>query len=175
MRANLRLVKPSLEWESAYMAMREDFKLDTSPTGFTFKPLERGDFPAYVAWLQDMERGEGLPEGFVPQTTFWLVRGEDYVVGEIRLRHTLTPGLENVGGHIGYGIRPSERRRGYATLMLKLCLREARKLGLKRVLLTCDPENVASARVMVKNGGVQGVDSINPDNNKPHSRYWIPL
>jgi predicted acetyltransferase len=168
-------VKPSLEFESAYMDMRADFEHDAGSNGFTFKPMEPGGFAEHVAKLQAQERGEGLPEGFVPQTTFWLVRNEETILGEIRLRHTLTPSLEQVGGHIGYGIRPSERGRGYATAMLRLVLKEAKKLGLKRVLLTCEPDNVASSRVMIKNRAVQGTDSVNPETGKPHSRYWIRL
>jgi predicted acetyltransferase len=116
-----------------------------------------------------------MPEGYVPQTTFWLVTNGDRVIGEIRLRHKLTPALEQVGGHIGYAIRPSERGRGYATKMLRLVLKEAKKMGLKRVLLTCDPGNVASARVMLKNGAFQGIDSTDSQTGKPHSRYWIRL
>lgn len=157
------------------MDMLEDFKHETSPFAFALKPVEEGHFAAYVAGLEAQEREEGLPEGIVPQTTFWLVRGGNYIIGVTRFRHRLTPGLEQWGGHIGYAIRPSERRRGYATLMLKLALREAKKLGLKRVLLTCDPENTASARVMLKNGAVQGTDSTHPETGKPHSRYWIAL
>lgn len=164
-----------MDYESAYMRMREDFEREPSQTAFRFAPLGPGGLAEHVAHLEAQERGEGLPEGHVPQTTFWLVRNSESVIGEARLRHKLTPALEQVGGHIGYAIRPSERHMGYATKMLRLVLKEAKKLGLKRVLLTCDPENTASARVMLKNGAFQGTDSTDPETGKPHSRYWIRL
>lgn len=70
------------------------------------------------------------------------------------IRHRLTDGLLRTGGNIGFGIRPSERNRGYATTLLKLALAEAGKLGLERVLLTCDKTNIGSASTILKNGGI---------------------
>jgi predicted acetyltransferase len=172
---SLQLVRPSLELESAYMSMNEEFQHGPPLNGYGLKPLRWGEFAAHVAELQAQEREDGLPEGIVPQTTFWLLRNGDCVIGEIQLRHRLTPALERFGGNIGYAVRPSERRKGYARLMLKLVLDEARKLGMKRVLLTCSPDNTASARVMLANGAVQTTDGAQPETGEPKSRYWIEL
>ena len=81
---------------------------------------------------------------------------KDYFIGEISIRHNLNAALEKYGGHIGYGIRFSEWNKGFGTLMLKLALIEAKKIGLSKVLVTCDDSNAASARVMEKNGFVLG-------------------
>ena len=83
--------------------------------------------------------------------------------------------LRDFGGHVGYGVRPSERGKGYATRMLVMALDKARQLGLKRVLITCDKDNLASARVIQKNGGVLGSESYSPQGGRVTQRYWIDL
>jgi predicted acetyltransferase len=98
--------------------------------------------------LEDTPR----PAGYVPSTTLWWVDGEDYL-GRIAIRHRLTPTLRERGGHIGYDVRPSTRRRGHATAMLRAALPVARDLGIARALLTTDPDNVASQRVILACGG----------------------
>jgi predicted acetyltransferase len=87
----------------------------------------------------------------------------------------LNPDLEIEGGHIGYAIRPSLRKMGYGTLILTLTLEKARALGLRGVLVTCDTENLGSARIIEKNGGVLESVAISPDSNKKISRYWIEI
>jgi len=132
------------------------------------------DFPAFVRKCEDASNGVGVPEGYVPWTSFWLVEG-GRILGEIHLRHSLTEALRDVGGHIGYTVRPTQRRKGCGTEMLKLALPEARKLGLDRVMITCDKVNTASARVIQKNGGV--LESEGPSKTRPGitQRYWIEL
>jgi predicted acetyltransferase len=103
----------------------------------------------------------------VPQTTLWYVDGDDFL-GELAIRHWLTEDLRRLGGHIGYEVRPSERRRGHATEMLRLSLPIAHQLGIDPALVTCDDTNIASRKVIEKNGGV-------PDEPiPPKLRYWIP-
>ena len=133
-----------------------------------------GDFSAYLRRLSDALRGIGLPPGTVPYSAFWLVAGRR-LLGRSSLRHHLTPALEYEGGHVGYDIRPSERGKGYGTLILKLTLVEARRLGLSRVLLTCDTDNPGSAKVIERNGGVLRDTAISRNSGKQISRYWIEL
>jgi predicted acetyltransferase len=107
------------------------------------------------------------PDGRVPATTMWWADGHDYL-GRITIRHRLTPSLLNVGGHIGYDVRPSARRRGHATLMLAAALPVACGLGIDPVLITCDTGNVGSRKVIEANGGVL------EDERDGKLRFWAP-
>lgn len=132
----------------------------------------------YAALLHQQEadsQGEGLLPGRVPQTVYFLVREGGMILASARLRHTLTSLLEQEGGHIGYDVRPSQRGKGYATLLLGLMLEEARHLGLTRVLITADDDNLASIRVIEKNGGILEDKVIAEESDKPVRRYWIAL
>jgi|GEM_PF-157516 len=166
------LIAPGIEWETEYRAFNDELRAHLATQ---LQVHELGDdFAASVRQLEQESRGEGMPDWFVPQHTCWLVRA-GRLLGEIRLRQWLTPPLENFGGHIGYVIRPSEWGKGYGTRMLALALEKARALGLPRVLLTCDDENIASARVIEKNGGVLDSRGVSPIDGKPTRRYWIVL
>ncbi len=131
------------------------------------------DFPAFLRKSDNLSRGIELPEGMVPMTTFWLVRKDNKILGHSHLRHWLTPALEKEGGHIGYSIRPSERRKGYGTLILALTLKKAFERGITRVLVTCDTDNIPSAKIIQKNGGLLENETISGRSGKMISRYWI--
>lgn len=94
------------------------------------------------------------------------------VIGVVNIRHELSELLRNSGGHIGYGIRPSERKKGYAKLLLKLSLQEIRKLGVQRALVVCDDWNIASRQTILANGGIQDEDYIE-ENGAVVQRFWI--
>lgn len=126
-------------------------------------------FGEYVGWLRAQALEETpRPEGFVPATTLWWVSCGEYL-GRLAIRHRLTPRLLNVGGHIGYDVRPSARRRGHATAMLASALPVARGLGIDRVLVTCDVGNTGSRKVIEANGGVL------EDQRGDILRYWVPV
>jgi predicted acetyltransferase len=138
------------------------------------------EFPAADAdglmrLFQDAKTGIGLPEGFVPHSTFWLVRNGECVLGVSNLRHRLTPKLEREGGHIGYGVRPSERRKGYGTRLLHETLVAAKARGISRALLTCARTNRGSVQVIRRNGGVFDSEEFLPDRKEVVQRYWIDL
>ena len=95
------------------------------------------------------------------------------MVGAVNIRHDLNDYLLKYGGHIGDGIRPSERRKGYATEMIRLALEECRKLGLTRVLMTCDKNNIGSAKSIIRNGGILEDEVLEEGVIK--QRYWISL
>ena len=119
--------------------------------------------------------GLGLLPAFVPHSTFWLVDGAEEIVAVSNLRHELNESLLAHGGHVGYGVRPSKRGRGYATELLRQTLVEARKLGIQRALVTCDKLNPASAKVIQKNGGELEDEPFVPELRKTVSRYWVRL
>ncbi len=171
---NISLFEPGLGFQEAYYRYCEAFRAANEPP----RPLEElayRDFPAFIQQLRDHAQGLDLPEGFVPYTTFWLVRDGREILGNSTLRHTLNARLENLGGHIGYAIHPLERGKGYATLQLRLVLEKARERGLQRVLITCDTDNSASAQVIRKNGGVLASEEWSNLTGKRLSRYWVEL
>ena len=129
----------------------------------------------YLEVLARHERGAGLPPNLVP-STFLFAFVDDRIVGRVAIRHSLNAFLERTGGHIGYVVVPEFRRRGYATTILRLALQIARhEIGLERVLITCDVDNVASKRTIERNGGVlEGIIEA-PGFEKPLRRYWIDL
>lgn len=111
------------------------------------------NFDEYVQTILNQEKGIGLKDGYVPDTIFWIINDEKYV-GRIALRHKLNEHLEKYDGHIGYDIIPSERNKGYASKALELCLNEAKKLGITNILISCNEDNLASKKVIEKNGGI---------------------
>jgi predicted acetyltransferase len=131
------------------------------------------DFTAFLQGLKDCVEGIGVPEGFVAHETFWLV-DDGEVVGVSNLRLSLSERLRKEGGHIGYGIRPSARRKGYAIRILALTLLKARGRGIGDVLVTCDKENVASARTILRNGGRLDSEEFDAQKRVTRQRYWIP-
>ena len=125
-------------------------------------------FAEYAAWLRaGALEGSSRPPGFVPATSMWWADGDEYL-GRPAIRHRLTPALHAVGGHIGYDVRPSARRRGHATLLLAAALPVARELGIDRALLTCLAGNVGSRKVIEANGGVL------EDEGDGMLRFWVP-
>ena len=131
-------------------------------------------FEGYVAMFKNAANGVDLTEGYVPHSTFWLVMN-DQILGVSNLRHRVTEELLRYGGHIGFGIRPSARRRGYGAELLRATLLEAGKLGLRRLRVTCDRNNAASARTIVSNGGELDSEEFIPERNRVISRYWIQI
>lgn len=126
---------------------------------------------------EDSREGRNLPPGFVKATYLWLVDGGEFI-GEASVRHSLTEVLLRFGGHIGYGVRCSRWNQGMGTALLSGALRYAKdELGLSRVLVTCDDDNIGSARVIEKNGGVlqdkiqNEIDGV----KRITRRYWIDL
>lgn len=174
----LRLVTPGPDWLPAFLDLAREFHAHGEPR---YADALR-DPEAYLRRRAQYAAGVDLPPDRVPETTFWLVAGEGEPTGPAPqilavsgLRHHLTPQLTEVGGHIGYAVRPSVRRQGIGTTLLGLTLDEARKLGLARVLVTCDVTNAGSARIIQGNGGVLEDARNIPGHPEPVTRYWIDL
>jgi predicted acetyltransferase len=96
------------------------------------------------------------------------------ILGSVNIRHCLNEDLLFRGGHIGYGIRPTQRKKGYATLMLGLALEKCREMGLKKVLVTCNQDNIGSAKTIRNNGGILE-NEVTEENGTVIKRFWINL
>ena len=172
----LKLVLPSPELESEFLSYRQEF-LDAGDSMDGCGPMRRiSDIEEYIRESELYRNPETLPEGKVTATQFFCVRESDgKVVGMIQVRHYLNDYLRQFGGHIGYSVRPSERRKGYASRMLHDALDFCRSLGLDRVMVTCYDTNEASRKTILKNGGVYEGKAFEPDDGKYLERYWIDL
>jgi predicted acetyltransferase len=151
-----------------------EYAQEFADAGESYLVLPESDAEAFLARVEMFEAGRDLPENRVRMTWFWLLRG-DRIVASSRLRHELIPVLLLDGGNIGYEVRPSERRRGVGRELLRLMLDEARRIGLRRVLLTTETTNLGSIGVILANGGVFEDTSVSPNTGRTLNRYWITL
>lgn len=178
------IVRPDVRYQRSYLAAHDEFagahrdgdgvwaqEADGEFAGFEFTReslAERDEFARFVL----SRRADELPEtprpgGCVPCTFLWIVEGEEYL-GSIALRHELNDVLLREGGHIGFSIRPSARRRGHATTALAQTLELAHELGMERVLVCCAEDNTDSLRIIEAAGGTH------EDSRNGQRRYWVP-
>lgn len=173
---DFRLISPSKEFkEKAFEYIQEFLKYNSEINGTG--GLNRYD--NYDEWLRKLENDldiPNIPEDRVPANTYFFIRIQDKkIIGMINIRHKLNEFLHNEGGHIGYSIRPTERKKGYGTLMLKLGLEKCRELNLSKVLITCDKINIASAKVIQNNNGILENEVFSGTFSAIIQRYWINL
>lgn len=164
------LLEPTASWRTAFLEMAAECAT------FADERYRAAliDFDSYLARIQQFAQGINLPPERVRETIYWGVDAGQ-IVGSVRLRHHLTPALQQFGGHIGYDVRPTKRQQGYGTQLLALTLIQARQIGLSSVLLTCDVDNVASARIIEKNGGLLLDQGWVPGYAPLVARYQIDL
>lgn len=173
MERNIKLIKPNACLKDEYIDMITEWKEDGGELIPWSLNLDLNDFGLLVKNLNEYSEGIGLPDGFVPCTIFWAVNNENNILGAIEIRHQLSEYLAFRGGHIGYGIRPSERNKGYACKMLSMSLQYCKAIGLSKVLITCSKNNIGSAKTIIKNCGI--LDSEDIDNGEVFQRYWIDI
>ena len=168
------LVKPNLSYADEIIKYKEESLKEN--------PLINGsaglnNFSSIEDWLEELKRRSSeatVPEGLVPSSTYLGIREKDnYIVGMIDIRHYLNKYLTQVGGNIGYSVRKSERNKGYAKQMLELALEKCKDLKMKKVLITCDEDNIASEKVILSaNAKFEDIRSFEGKNKK---RFWIEL
>ncbi|MDO4459209.1 MAG: GNAT family N-acetyltransferase [Clostridia bacterium] len=174
---NIELVRLTEEYKPQLIEMVEEWKADIDKNGGNTSPwaIFKNDCHDFENYLENLEIKDGDPRGYVPDSTlFCLDKDRNIFVGAVNIRHYLNEGLLKSGGHIGDGVRPSERRKGYATAMIGLALEECRKLGIDRVLICCDKNNIGSAKSIINNGGMLENEIIE-ENGNITQRYWIDL
>ena len=168
------LVKPDLSYADEIIKYKEE-SLAESPVINGSAGLDR--FSSIEVWLEELKKRsceDTVPKGLVPSSTYLAVREKDnYIVGMIDIRHYLNEYLTQVGGNIGYGVRKTERNKGYAKQMLKLALEKCKELKIKKVLITCDEDNIASEKVILSaNAKLEDIRNVDGENKK---RFWIDL
>ncbi|HEU0027718.1 MAG TPA: GNAT family N-acetyltransferase [Ktedonobacterales bacterium] len=164
--------------EVAYLDMVADFERAGEGYGWNDVETARVDFATFVRDLAREARGEGLPPGICAQTTYILLHADGRALGEIRFRPEPGDDLEALmaaNGHLGYNVRPSARNHGHATRMLALALERARAAGLARVMLPVRDDNLASARVVERNGGQLERRAVDQESGDLMRVYWIAL
>ena len=168
------LVKPDLSYADEIIKYKKE-SLAESPIINGSAGLDR--LSSIEIWFEELKKRsceDTVPKGLVPSSTYLGVREKDnYIVGMIDIRHYLNEYLTQAGGHIGYGVRKTERNKGYAKQMLKLALEKCKELKIKKVLITCDEDNIASEKVILSaNAKLEDIRNVDGENKK---RFWIDL
>ena len=172
--SKVKLVEPSAAFKDSYLEMLEEWRQANEKMVPFVLRMDSEDFGEMLKELRGYEEGIGIPDSFVPHSTYWLADEEDSIVGAVNIRHHLNDNLLAIGGHIGYGVRPGARKKGYASEMLRLALEKTREMGLSKVLVTCNKDNIGSAKTILNNGG-KLESEFQEENGNIVQRYWIEL
>jgi len=173
---NVKLIKLTKEYYKELAEMIDEWKIDQEVNNTNRSPwaIFKNDYNDFDNYLANLELKEAK-DGKVPDSVFFLLDiDRNKLLGAVNIRHYLNDHLMKYAGHIGDGIRPSERGKGYATEMIRLALLECRKLGIKKALMVCDKTNTPSVRTIIKNGGILENEFID-ENGNTHQRYWITV
>lgn len=170
------LIRPTSEYASQIIEYRQEF-LDAGDSMDGTGPLRRFENPEeYIKICAEYEDTTTVPSHLVPATQFFFIRKSDNkLVGMIQIRHRFNDYLEKYAGHIGYSVRPSERRKGYAKEMLRMTLPFCREIGIDKVMITCVDGNIGSEKTILANGGVYEYTIHEPKENEDLKRFWITL
>ena len=168
------LIKPDLSYADKIIKYKEEALFEKAIINSSIS-LE--NFSSVEGWLKELKMKSSedtVPKGLVPSSTYlWIREKDNYIVGMINIRHYLNEYLTQVGGNIGYSVRKTERNKGYAKQMFKLALEKCKGLKIKKVLITCDEDNIASEKVILSaNAKFEDIRCIDGKNIK---RFWIEL
>ena len=170
------LLRPTIEYAGQIIEYRQEF-LDAGDSMDGTGPLRRFENPEeYIKTCAEYEDPEKVPSHLVPATQFFFIRKSDNkLVGMIQVRHRFNDYLEKYAGNIGYSVRPSERRKGYAKEMLEMVLPFCRKIGIDKVMITCIDGNIGSEKTILANGGIYESTIHEPNSDRNLKRFWITL
>lgn len=171
----VQLVQPSIAFRKQYINFYQEWINSGEEIVPWVVEKDPSDFNKFLEFLYSEDSEEKLSNANrVPHSTYWLIDREKKIVGAVNIRHRLNQKLLNSGGHIGYGICPSQRRKGYATVLLSFALEKTKKMGINRALVVCDRGNIGSEKTILKNGGVFESE-YTEENGNVVRRYWINL
>ena len=165
-------VNPTLKYEDSWLSAWRELEAE-GRSGFWNRVQDPSNVSALVKRLFEISEGIDIPDTWVPATTLWYVDKGNYI-GHVDIRHELNQFLEQFGGHVGYAVRPSERRKGYGYKILDLALPIIKGLGLNEILITCDEGNIASRKIIERNGGYLE-NRVTDEQGTVKLRYWIRL
>jgi predicted acetyltransferase len=170
----LKLIAPTKEYENQISDYKNEFLINSENMAGTAGLEDSNTVDEWIVSVKNNSKKETVKEGLVPASTYLALRTVDNkLVGMIDIRHELNDYLLNFGGNIGYSVRKTERRKGYAKEMLRLGLQKCINLKMKKVLITCDKDNIASLKTILANGGVLENEIQTPD--RITQRYWIKI
>lgn len=169
---DLLLVRPSKELKKDIWEYRQEyFDFGENHINGSCGIAFYNNFDEWLELVLSIEKNKLSRDNVHASTFFSIRRTDSKIIGSIQLRHFLTPELEKHGGHIGYGIRPTERRKGYGKQQLLLVIDEARKMQIPKVMISCDKDNIASSKTAISVGGL--LTDENTYKNKEQQIYWI--
>jgi predicted acetyltransferase len=170
----IELILPTKEYGLQVMEYKDEFETNGDSMDGTAGLRNFKSFEEWVDAIIDNSKEDTVRDGLVPASTYLAVRVSDNrIIGMIDIRHRLNDHLFQFGGHIGYSVRRYERRKGYASEMLRLGLEKCKERDINKVLLTCDKENIASAKTIISNNGILENEVL--DGEEITQRYWIAL
>ncbi len=170
---HIQLIKPNEQYKDKILDYKAEFVANNEVLHGSAGLDKIDNFEEWYRLILQNSSEHTVMQGLVPASTFIAVDENDEIVGMIDIRHRLNDFLFKQGGHIGYSVRKSQRRKGYATKMLSMALDVCKSLGIEKCLITCDKTNIASARTIMKSGGILENEII--DGEEIISRYWISL
>lgn len=175
---SIKLIKPSKDLYKQYKEMMDEWYNDGSridPWPLRLKYSTEDEFNEMLNRIDEVEKGINL-DGYASSTTYWLYdEDNNKIIGASNLRHFLDEIGGEYWGHIGYGIRPTERKKGYGTLILTLTLDKAKKLGLEKAYLGAYEDNIGSWKIMEKCSAVFDKIVYEKETNLPIKKYYIDL
>ena len=178
----MKLKEPTMKDEKKVMEMYKEYMTSNLIPGIDrfegirdFEKIQELSFCEWIKYLERSKYEKYLPESYSPHTLYLAINDDNEIVGAIGIRWKKVPILMTFGGLIGYSIRPSQRGRGYASEMLKLALEKFKNTNIDNVLITCKDFNIASKKVIEKNGGVFENTFNNKDDGFNYLRYWIKI
>ncbi len=154
MRKKITLIEPTIAYKEQLSSYKQEFLDESLRIDGGGGLFESNSIEDYLKILEISKDKDTVPKGKLPSNTFIAITDDDELVGIVNIRNSINERLINLSGHIGYSIRKSERRKGYATEMLRLALLECKPFGIDKAMVNCELDNIGSAKTILNNGGI---------------------